>query len=345
MKAEELDSYLTCDDRNNIEKAGLLYKKAMDIFPKVQKGIKEADNDLVRIYGEMGHFMQEVCKNNPRIHVYSFDSHRENHSEASRIIAKLRDVKTSNTEFVYYTQRAYEMLFKLAFTYNASLKNHFIVKTPVTDPVQNYAVHNIANVDSNICSTVMCVMLRAALLPSMIMSKEIKEYSTNSYITPFALFRIYRNDSKNENNMEYILDLDKSFFDPDTLNGRDLIFADPMNATGGSLVTVIKYLIKIGVKPKSVIFFNIISALKGALRIVRALDNCDVYTLWIDGALNDNAYIMPGLGDAGDRINGCDSSINPRNIIQLLCDYGSTIADIYRSQYIEIENTVFGRKK
>jgi len=188
-------------------------------------------------------------------------------------------------------------------------------------------------------------MLRGALLPSMIMSKEIEEYSSNGYITPFALFKIYRNDSKHENDMEYILDLDKSFFNLEALNGKDLIFSDPMNATGGSLVTVVKYLLSAGIKPRSIIFFNVIAALKGALRVTRALDNCNVYTLWMDGILNRDAYIMPGLGDAGDRINGQDRKSNPRNIIRLLADYGAGIADLYRSQFREIENTVLNRVK
>jgi uracil phosphoribosyltransferase len=134
--------------------------------------------------------------------------------------------------------------------------------------------------------------------------------------------------------------LSNSFFDIANLDGKDLIFADPMNATGGSLVTVVKYLIEQGVKPASIRFFNEIAALKGGLRIVRALENCTVYTLWMDPVLNTAAYIMPGLGDAGDRLNGRDTEAMPRNIIQLLADYGSNIADLYRSQLRQIEKTV-----
>ncbi|MCL2472848.1 MAG: uracil phosphoribosyltransferase, partial [Treponema sp.] len=186
---------------------------------------------------------------------------------------------------------------------------------------------------------VMCVMLRGALLPSMIMSKEIQEYSSHGYVTPFALFKIRRAESKHEYDMEYILDLDRSYFTLGDLDGRDLIFADPMNATGGSLVTVVKYLLNEGIKPKSIQFFNAISALKGALRVVRALENSHVYTLWMDPVLNETAYILPGLGDAGDRINGKDTEL-PRNIIQLVADYGSSIARLYRAQLRKIEETV-----
>jgi len=186
-------------------------------------------------------------------------------------------------------------------------------------------------------------MLRGALLPSIIMSKEIEEYSSNGYVTPFALFKINRDDTKHENDMQYILDLKKSFFNLEQLDGKDLIFADPMNATGGSLVTVVKYLQSQGVKPRSIKFFNIISALKGSLRISRALDNCVCYTLWMDPALNKSAYIMPGLGDAGDRLNGCDKKENPRNIIRLIANYGSTINGLYNSQLAEIESMVLDK--
>jgi uracil phosphoribosyltransferase len=346
LKAAELDGYLSEGDKENLLILDRMFEKTLDIFSRLQKGEKESENSLIKMYNEMGNMLQNICMETARIHVYSFVSPQEDHSEVSRVIAKLRDINTDNNEFRYYIQRTYEMLFKLAWGgIHGSQKNYLIVKTPVTSPVQNYAVHKITNIDNKIENTVMCVMLRGALLPSMIMSKEIEEYSSHGYVTPFALFKINRNDSKHENDMEYILDLDRSFFDLETLDGRDLVFADPMNATGGSLVTVIKYLKASGIKPRSILFFNGISALKGALRVVRALENCDVYTLWMDGVLNKDAYIMPGLGDAGDRINGRDDEIDARNIIQLLADYGSIIANLYRSQLREIENTVLGRSK
>ena len=197
--------------------------------------------------------MQEICKEAPGIKVYSFETEEQSPADASRVIAKLRDIRTGRSEFLYYTQRAFEMLFRLAYNRNHSdNKNYLVVKTPVTFPVQNYAVHKIPDIDYKIENSVMCVLLRGALLPSMIMSKEIEEYSSHGYVTPFALFKIKRDDSKKESNMEYILDLDRSFFNIEDLNGKDLIFADPMNATGGSLVTVVKYLQENGVKPKYV---------------------------------------------------------------------------------------------
>jgi uracil phosphoribosyltransferase len=353
LKAQDLDGFLTESDKASLERMDALYRQAMVSFNILSTAgtdgeQRKEEKVLVDLYNDMGSRMQEICKGEKGIQVYSFVTPPESHGEASRLIAKLRDVRTGRQEFVYYIQRAYELLFNLAYGSHAEggtkpSKNHLIVKTPVTVPVQNYAVHKIPNVDAAIENTVMCVMLRGALLPSIIMSKEIQEYSSSGYVTPFALFKIKRDDTKSETDMEYIMDLDRSYFRPEDLDGKDLVFADPMNATGGSLVTVVKYLIELGIKPKSVKCFNVIAALKGALRITRAVEHATVYTLWMDPVLNDRAYIMPGLGDAGDRINGKDEDDRPRDILQLVADYGSNVTGLYRSQLRTIEQTVLRR--
>ena len=347
LKATDLDGYLTDKDKSYIEEIDAFYKEAIASFEILssshsEQRLKKEKKKLVDLFTEMGNLMHEISVNESQLHIYSFDTPDEIHGEASRLIAKLRSKKTQEHEFVYYIQRAYELLFNLAFGKKkaSTKKNYFIIDTPVSNPVQNYAIHKIPDVDDLLENSVMCVMLRGALLPSMIMSKEIQEYSSSNYLTPFALFKIKRDDSKKEHNMEYVLDLKRSFFNLGDLDGKDLIFADPMNATGGSFVTIVKYLQEQGIKPQSIKFFNVISALKGSLRIIRAIDNIELYTLWMDPVVNKNAYIAPGLGDAGDRINGPDSDDNPRNIIQLIADYGANISALYRSQVREIEKTV-----
>ena len=346
LKAADLDGYLTEKDRVNLSEVRALYDKALHCFARLEGATDSAEaarsrTALIDLYDEMGDLMRQITSAEKAIHVYSFETPKSTHGEASRLIAKLRDTDTTRQEFVYYIQRAYELLFNLSVTSSSTQKQNYIVaRTPVTAPLQNYAVHKIPDVDDEFAHTVMCVMLRGALLPSMIMSKEIEEYTSSMYVTPFALFHIQRNDKKQEHNMEYILNLDKSFFSLAALDDKDLIFADPMNATGGSLVTIMSYLLDQGIRPRSVRFFNVISALKGSLRIARALDKAIVYTLWMDPMLNDAAYIMPGLGDAGDRINGPDARDRPRNIIQLIADYGANIIELYRSQVREIEETV-----
>ncbi len=349
LKAQDLDGFLTSDDNAFLARMDSLYRQAMVSFnilstSRSEFELKREEAALIELYNTMGGLMQDICANEPRIQVYPFVTPQENHGEASRLIAKLRDSATGRQEFVYYIQRAFELLFNQAFGgAGGSNKNHLIVKTPVNLPVQNYAVHKIPNIDASLSDTVMCVMLRGALLPSMIVSKEIQEYSSTGYLTPFALFKIKRDDTKSETTMEYILDLDRSYFKLEQLDGKNLVFADPMNATGGSLVTVVKYLQDKGVKPKSIKFLNVISALKGSLRIVRALDNITVHTLWMDPVLNERAYIMPGLGDAGDRINGVDEGDYPRDMLRLVADYGTNITGLYRNQLRVIEETVLHR--
>jgi uracil phosphoribosyltransferase len=348
LHARDLDGYLSKADLKTIAGVEKMYAGALEAFPLLQekeptRQRRAAQKRVLDIFAALGDSLQAALAREKRIHVYCLETPTFMHGEASRLVAKLRDQATVNPEFVYYIQRAYELLFHLAFTGVAQSRRHaIVVRTPVDVPVPNFAVHRIPQIDNLIGNSVMCVMLRAALLPSLIVSKEVQEYSSQGYLTPFALFRISRDDTRQEHDMLYRMDLKRSFFDPAQLDGRDLFFADPMNATGGSLVTVVDYLRRQGVRPRSIRFFNVVSTLKGALRIARALPEAEIYTLWMDPALNQKAYIMPGLGDAGDRINGNDSRERPRNIIHLLADYGSHVTGLYRDQVRRIEEIVLG---
>ena len=349
MGTQVLQGKLTDSDRQVLQAVEEMYQEALHEFSligDVPAAQRSPTPKLIDLYDRMGKAMQSFIATESRIHVYPFSQPRESHGEASRLIAKLRDIRTPHEEFVYYIQRAFELLFKMAYSVNpAAQRNHLMVETPVAIPVKNFAVHKLPNIDHLVHNCVMCVLLRGALLPSMIMSKEIQEYSSTGFITPFALFKIRRNELRQRSNMEYLLDLNGSYFDSDALHGKDLVFADPMNATGGSLVAVVEYLKSIGVRPRSIICFNAIAALGGALQIIRSVENAQVYTLWMDPVLNDSAYILPGLGDAGDRLNGCDTPDLPRNIIQLIADYGSNISNLYRAQVRQIERTVLGPRR
>jgi uracil phosphoribosyltransferase len=348
LRAADLDGYLTDTDQQVIAQVTDLYSRALAHSIRLDSDLarerEQSQQGLLSIFNALGERMQTVIRAERRIHVYSLETPEFIHGEASRLVAKLRDARTGNPEFIYYIQRAYEMLFNLAFAGPHCGERHPIfIRTPVTVPQVNYAVHKIPDIDAMTENSIMCVMLRAALLPSMIVAKEIQEYSSRHSVPPFALFKISRDDSRSESDMAYILDLKKSYFNVKGLQGRDLFFADPMNATGGSLVTVIQYLRGQGIQPRSIRFFNVVSTLKGALRIIRAVPEAEVYTLWMDPALNEKAYILPGLGDAGDRINGCDRPESPRDIIQLIADYGMQVTSLYRDPIRQIEKVVLER--
>lgn len=351
MSANELENCLTDEDNAFLKTLEMVYSTLKEPGTALEKAKtksekKNAEDDITAISKNIGHLLEEYVKKVPNLHVYSFETPREQHASASRLISKLRSPLTEHDEFLYYIQRAYEMLFTHTFCDQEKiLKRSIITKTPVTNPFQAYAAHRIPDIDKQIENSVMCVMLRGALLPSMIVSKEIQEYSSTGYTTPFELFKIKRDESKTEKTMDYLLDLDRSFFRLDEMDGKDLIFADPMNATGGSLIAIIKFLEKNKVKPKSIKFLNVISATKGCLRILRSIKNVEIYTLWLDPLLNEMAYILPGLGDAGDRLNGKDTEGKERNMIKLMADYGTSVVNLYRAQVAEIEKTVFSKGK
>ncbi|KGR88089.1 uracil phosphoribosyltransferase [Lysinibacillus odysseyi] len=89
---------------------------------------------------------------------------------------------------------------------------------------------------------------------------------------------------------------------PADVEERDFIIVDPMLATGGSAVEAINSLKKRGAK--NIKFMCLIAAPEGVKAIQDAHEDVDIYIAALDEKLNDHGYIVPGLGDAGDRLFG-----------------------------------------
>ena len=89
---------------------------------------------------------------------------------------------------------------------------------------------------------------------------------------------------------------------PEDIGNRVTFVVDPMLATGGSAVAAIDFLKKHGCK--TIIMMNIIGCPEGIKRVQEAHPDVEIYMAACDERLNDHAYIIPGLGDAGDRIFG-----------------------------------------
>ena len=89
---------------------------------------------------------------------------------------------------------------------------------------------------------------------------------------------------------------------PEDIESRQVYVVDPMLATGGSAIAAIDFLKQHGCK--SIIMMNIIGCPEGVKAVTEAHPDVDLYIASIDEKLNDHAYIIPGLGDAGDRIFG-----------------------------------------
>ena len=89
---------------------------------------------------------------------------------------------------------------------------------------------------------------------------------------------------------------------PEDIGNRVVFVVDPMLATGGSAVAAINFLKKRGCK--NIIMLNIIGCPEGIKRVQEEHPDVEMYLAACDEKLNEHAYIVPGLGDAGDRIFG-----------------------------------------
>ena len=89
---------------------------------------------------------------------------------------------------------------------------------------------------------------------------------------------------------------------PNDIAERDVIILDPMLATGGSASAAIQFIKNYGVK--HIKLMNIIAAPEGIRRVQHDHPDVELYCAALDEKLNDHGYIVPGLGDAGDRIFG-----------------------------------------
>ena len=106
---------------------------------------------------------------------------------------------------------------------------------------------------------------------------------------------LYRNEETLEP-VEYFCKL------PTDASEREIYVVDPMLATGGSAIAAIKLLKDRGIR--KIHFICLITAPEGVKKLTQAHPDVNIYIGSLDECLNENGYIVPGLGDAGDRIYG-----------------------------------------
>ena len=106
---------------------------------------------------------------------------------------------------------------------------------------------------------------------------------------------IYR-DPSNYQAVEYLFKM------PEESEDRDMIILDPMLATGNTICAAIERIKPL--KPRSIKVLTLISCPEGIKKVQGDHPDVSIYTAAIDQRLNDHKYIVPGLGDAGDRLFG-----------------------------------------
>ncbi len=125
------------------------------------------------------------------------------------------------------------------------------------------------------------------------MSDGLAELMPAARIGHIGLYR----DEETKQPVEYLVRLP----DPE---GRIFILVDPMLATGHSAKYALDLLVRHGADPDQIRFMALVAAPEGVKVLQEAYPQVPIYTAALDSHLNENAYIVPGLGDAGDRLFG-----------------------------------------
>ncbi len=126
------------------------------------------------------------------------------------------------------------------------------------------------------------------------MAEGLTELIPDCYIGHVGLYR----DEETHRPVEYLVRLPR----PDGNN--PYIVVDPMLATGHSAAYTFDVLVRHGIKPENIILMCLVAAPEGVKVLHERYPQVPVFTASLDRQLNETAYIMPGLGDAGDRLFG-----------------------------------------
>jgi len=193
----------------------------------------------------------------------------------SHKLAQLRNKNTPPKDF-----RALVEEISMLLTYEAA-KNFETQKIAIETPIKACEVEVL-----NENNFVIVPILRAGLA----MAGGALKILPNASIGHIGLYR----DEKTFEPVEYFFKMLPKFAE------KILIAVDPMLATGGSASAAIKLLKNHGAK--KIYFVCIVSAPQGIKKIAEEHSDVEIYTATIDEGLNSSCYIVPGLGDAGDRI-------------------------------------------
>lgn len=190
-------------------------------------------------------------------------------------IAILRDEKTGMKEFRELIEEIATLMTYEAFKDVPTKK--VMVKTPLEETEQTVVVEK---------SIVLVPVLRAGLG----MVNGVHVLFPTAKVGHIGMFR----NEETLEPQEYYCKL------PDGVEDKLVVVLDPMLATGGSAIAAINQLKKRGVK--NIKMMSIIAAPEGVKALASAHPDVQIYVATVDRELNENGYILPGLGDAGDRL-------------------------------------------
>ena len=197
------------------------------------------------------------------------------------LFTKVRNVETHSADFVFYSKRIMRLLAEDAV---AELPHDEVtIATPCAPSLPGLELL----AENNVCA-VSIIRAGDSLMES------VREILPRCKIGKIL---IQRDESSKEKKPKlFYVKL------PENIKDMHVILCDPMLATGGSAVAALEVLIEqYGVAPDKVIFANVISCPEGIEHLKRVYPLVKIVTACVDECLNEEKYIVPGLGDYGDR--------------------------------------------
>jgi uracil phosphoribosyltransferase len=203
-------------------------------------------------------------------------------SQLRLLHTRIRDRNCSREDFIYYADRLNRQIIEEALTLL---------------PVQEKIVITPTGAEYRGVESAVKICGVSVLRSGEAMEKGLREVCKSARIGKIL---IQRDEATKQPKLIY-------YNLPKDIDKRYVLLMDPMCATGGSACKAIEVLIGVGVLEEHIIFVNTISAPEGIRRVHASHPKIRIVTSAVDDGLNEEAYIVPGIGDFGDRYFGTDS--------------------------------------
>lgn len=194
----------------------------------------------------------------------------------------IRDRTTDRDDFIFYADRLFRLLIEHGLDFLPFCKKTVVTPTGSTFEGVGFG--------SNICGV------------SIIRSGESMEAALRAVCKKVRIGKILiqRNEA-DATPRHYYTKL------PKDIHERHVLLLDPMLATGGSVMTAIEILLANGVQQDRIVFLNLVAAPEGVRAVLARFPRIRIFSAALDERLNERKYILPGLGDFGDRYFGTET--------------------------------------
>ncbi|TIA93153.1 hypothetical protein E3P99_00238 [Wallemia hederae] len=188
----------------------------------------------------------------------------------------IRDKNTSKGEFIFYSDRIIRLLIEEGLNQLPTIPKH--ITTETGEPYDGVGF------EGKVCGV------------SILRAGEAMESALRECLRSVRIGKVLvqRNEQTGEAHLYYAKL-------PEDIHNRFVLLLDPMLATGGSAIRAIDVLLSKGVKQDKIVFLNVLSAPEGLRVMNEKYPKMKIITGWVDRQLDERNYIVPGLGDFGDR--------------------------------------------